>query len=159
MFRSRGFTLIELMIVLVVAGIVLTIGLPAFSNYRNDLRLRQARQQLLEDVRMARQDAVTRRAPVFIRFGTSSATTGLTSYQVHIDSNGNGVYDTGERRWLRNLPASTSLSATLAPQDTLGFDISGILLPGTGGGTLILLNAKNRRDTLLVSTAGIVYKP
>jgi len=60
--QPRGFTLIETMIVVVIVGIVLAIGLPAFSGYRNDMKLRQARAMLDEDLRMARQIAVTRRA-------------------------------------------------------------------------------------------------
>ncbi len=149
----------ELMVVLIVAGIVLTFALPAFSGYRNDLKLRQARQQLLEDIRLARQEAVTRRAPVFIQFGGGTTTTGITSYQIHVDTNGNSLSDAGERRMIRTLPSSTSLSSALVPNDTLAFDVSGILWPGAGGGTLILRNARDRRDTLVVSTAGIVYKP
>ena len=39
------------------------------------------------------------------------------------------------------------------------FDISGILWPGTAGGTLVFKNQKDRRDTLMVSTAGIAYRP
>ena len=40
--RSDGFTLIELAIALVIAGIVLATGLPAFTRYRDSLLLRQA---------------------------------------------------------------------------------------------------------------------
>jgi hypothetical protein len=134
-------------------------GLPAFSSYRNDLKLRQARQMILEDVRLARQYAVTRRAPVYIRFGAPPTVTGITSYQVHIDTNGNGLVDTGERVWIRRFPATTSVSVGLSPTDTLGFDTSGILLPGEGGGMLVTRNIKDRRDTLVVSSAGIIYKP
>ena len=44
-----GFTLIELMIVLVVAGLVLSFGIPAFGHYRNTLMLRQVNAQILQD--------------------------------------------------------------------------------------------------------------
>lgn len=160
MRRSEGFTIMELMIVLTVAGLVLGFGLPAFSSYRTTLALGSARQQLMDDIRGARQFAVTRRAPVIVIFGTPPTTTNITNYQIHVDRNANGTVDAGERLILRKMPKSTSLaSVALAPTDSLVFDISGILWPGTSGGTLIFKNERDRRDTLVVSTAGIAYRP
>jgi prepilin-type N-terminal cleavage/methylation domain-containing protein len=160
MRTQRGFTLVEMMIVLVIAGIVMAMGLPAFASYRSSLAIKAARNQLNEDIRSARQFAVTRRAPVFIRFGTTSATTDLTTYTIHVDSNGDGLMNNNERVIKRTMPKNTRISsASLTPADTLGFDISGILIPGQTGGTLIMANTKNKRDTLCVSSAGIVYRP
>ena len=42
--------------------------------------------------------------------------------------------------------------------DTVTFDISGILWPGQQGGSLIMRNDKNKRDTLWVSAAGLTYR-
>ena len=153
-----GFSLMELMIVLTVAGLVLAYGLPAFASYRNTLALRQARQQLIEDLRGARQYAVTRRAPVYVTFRLGPDST--RCYQIHVDGNANGVVNNGERLISRALPARTNFTmVSLAPADSLVFDISGILWPGTSGGTLVFRNQKDNRDTLAVSTAGIAYRP
>jgi prepilin-type N-terminal cleavage/methylation domain-containing protein len=160
MRNPRGFSLMELMIVLVVAGIVIAIGLPAFSGFRNTLALKQARALLLTDIRDARQMAITRRAPVYIRYGTPPSTSDILTYKIHIDSNANGIVDNGERYISRTMPKNTVILATgLAPVDSLCFDISGILLPGNGGGTLIFANSRGKRDTLAVSLAGIAYRP
>jgi prepilin-type N-terminal cleavage/methylation domain-containing protein len=160
MSGSRGFTLIETMIVVVVIGLVLATGLPAFGSYRSSIELKEARQQLLEDLREARQAAVTRRSPVVVRFGTPPDSTNITSYTIHVDVNANGVVDAGDRFTRRTMPGGTKISAALlSPTDSVVYDISGILQPGTGGGTLIFSNTRNRRDTLAVSTAGIVYRP
>jgi prepilin-type N-terminal cleavage/methylation domain-containing protein len=160
MSAQRGFSLIEMMVVVVVAGLVLAIGTPAFTNYRNTLVLRQAEQQITEDVRVARQLAITRRAPVYLRFGTGNGTTNLTTYTIHVDRNANHVVDAGDGLITRSMPGDSKLAVVaLTPSDTLAFDISGILLPGTAGGTLIVRNARDRRDTLVVSAAGIAYRP
>lgn len=161
MHRSDGFSLVELMIVLVVAGIIFAIGLPAFSSYQNSLALNQVRTFLLEDLRGARQYAVSRRSPVFVIFGNPPATTNITSYQIFVDKNANGVLDNNERLYRRVLPKNTNLvSVSLSPQpDTLVYDISGILWPGTNGGTLVFANQRGRQDTLQVSAAGIAYRP
>lgn len=161
MCRSRGFSLIELMIVLVVAGVLFGIGLPAFSTYRNSLALRQVRGLLLQDLRNARQYAVSRRSPVYVIFGTPPTTTNITTYQIYVDKNANGVLDGTERLYRRTLPSQTRLTnVSLTPTaGTLIFDISGILWPGTNGGTLVFANQRGKRDTLQVSAAGIAYRP
>jgi len=156
----KGFTLIETMIVVTVAGIILAVGMPAFSRYRSSLALEQAKAQILHDVRDARQRAVTRRIPVYMQFGAPPATTGITSYRIHVDTNGNRLVDNGESISNRRLPANTSLAlVSLTPVDTLNFDISGILWPGHRGGSLVVSNSRGQRDTMFVSSAGIVYEP
>ncbi len=159
--RSPGFTLIELMIALVIAGIVMATGLPAFSRYRNSILLRQAETQLLQDVRRARQLAVTRRAPVIVRFGTPPTYTNVTQYSIHVDTNADNLVNSGESSFSRTLPRSTRLDSVcmVSQLDSIAFDISGTLKLGTQGGTLFLSNAQGRRDTLAVSAAGICYHP
>ena len=161
MHRSSGFTLIELMIALVVAGTVLAMGMPAFGRFRNSLQLRQANAQLLQDVRRARQLAVTRRAPVVMTFGSPPSTTNITTYRIHVDTNADNVVQGGEVVTQRRLPTGTKLDrvSMISQVDTLTFDISGTLKLGTQGGTLVFSNPPGRRDTLVVSAAGICYRP
>ena len=162
--KERGFSLVELAIVMVVAGIMMSFGLPAFSRYRDDLRLKQVRRQLTDDIGMARQLAVTRRCPVYLKFGTPPTTTDIRTYEIHIDTNANGVVNTGEHRMFRRVPTGTTITTvSLGAVDTLAFDISGILIQPssmvTPGGTVVFRNARNLSDTLAISTAGIVYRP
>ena len=161
---DKGFTLIETMVVLVIVGIVLAFGLPAFARYRNSMSLRQVHAQLIQDVRRARQLAVTRRAPVVMCFGAPPTTTNITSYTLHVDTNGDNLAQAGELRTFHTLPNGTRLTdvnmtGSGAQVDTLTFDISGTLKLGSGGGMLIFANRLNRRDTLAVSAAGICYRP
>jgi prepilin-type N-terminal cleavage/methylation domain-containing protein len=157
---SRGFTLIELMMVVVVVGIVLTAGIPAFGTFRDGLVLVQARSQVTQDLRMARQVAVTRHCPVIITFGNGTGTTDIRNYSVHYDLNGDGVVAAGERYFTRTMPSRTRLSSvSLSPTDKLTFDMSGVLAPGTGGGQVVLATPRGRVDTLLVSATGVVYRP
>jgi prepilin-type N-terminal cleavage/methylation domain-containing protein len=157
---SRGFSLIELMMVVVVIGIVLTAAMPSFGTFRDGLLIVQARNQVTQDLRLARQVAVTRHCPVIITFGDGSATTDIGNYTVHYDTNGDGAASTGERRINRTMPKSTRLSSvSLAPTDKVTFDMSGVLALGTGGGRIVLASSRGRLDTLMVSTAGVVYRP
>jgi type II secretory pathway pseudopilin PulG len=142
-----------------VIGIVLAIGLPAFGSYRLTYAKRQAREQIIQDVRSARQVSVTQHSPVIMAFGNGVATTDITTYTIHVDRNGDGIKQSSEPRASRTLPKDTRLSTVaLAPVDTLKFDISGILRPGTNGGTIIVANSRNVRDTLTETPGGMVFK-
>lgn len=160
MSGTRGFSLIELFFALLIASIVLAIALPTFGHFRDSMSLKQANAQVLQDVRRARQLAVTRRAPVVLRFGTPPSTSNITSYTIHVDTNGDGLVQSSEMVTVRNLPPGTRLSAvSLTPTDSLKFDVSGLLFAGNNGGRITLANRVNRRDTLMVSAAGVCYQP
>ena len=163
MSESRGFTLLELVWSLVIVAIVMLLAMPGYGKFRESMSLKQANAQVLQDVRRARQLAVTRHAPVVVRFGAPPSTSNITSYTIHVDKNGNDKIEPNEMVTLRNLPTGTQLSAvSLTPVDSLRFDAAGLLLQtaaGTPGGLMILSNRANRRDTLMVSAAGVCYQP
>ena len=163
MSESRGFTLLELLWALVIVGIVLAVSMPGYGRFRATMSLKQANAQVLQDVRRARQLAVTRHAPVVVRFGAPPTTSNITSYTIHIDTNGDDVRQSTEMMTVRNLPNGTQLSAvSLTPVDSLRFDSAGMLLQtaaGAPGGLIVITNRLNRRDTLMVSAAGVCYQP
>jgi len=161
---SRGFTLIELMMVVLVIGIVLTAGLPALGTYRDGMVLIQARTQVLQDLRLARQVAVTRHCPVIVSFGNGTGTTDIGNYTIHYDTDGDGAVTAGERRFNRTMPSRTRVSsAAVTPTDSVVFDMSGVLkIPTSGaapGGTLTLANSRGRTETIMISATGVVYRP
>ncbi len=63
-----GFTLVETVVVLALVGIILVIALPSYSNYASNQRTLAAARTLASDLGVARQEAVTHRAPVTVRF-------------------------------------------------------------------------------------------
>jgi len=159
MSEARGFSLIELLITLTITGIVLATALPSFGHFRDSMSLKRANAQVLQDVRRARQLAITRRAPVVVRFGTPPTTTNITSYTIHVDTNSDRLVQSSETITMRNLPDGTRLSAVnLTPVDSLTFDFSGLLWNGTGG-RIVIANRLDLRDTLLVSAAGVCFEP
>ena len=56
--NHRGFSLVELAVVLVVAGMILAIGAPAMIRYLNGYKVRNTAHKLADEMRMARQRAV-----------------------------------------------------------------------------------------------------
>ena len=64
--RRRGFTLIELMMAIALLAILLMLGVPAFSTYIQNARLRGAAENFYAGVQMARAEAVRRNTTVQI---------------------------------------------------------------------------------------------
>ena len=58
-FRQRGFTLIEAIIVLAVAGILMMIGVPALGDYMKNSRLTANTNKLVGALNFARNEAIT----------------------------------------------------------------------------------------------------
>jgi len=81
MKRSRGFTLIELMITLLLAAIILALGVPGFQDIVRNNRAATQSNELVAALSLARSEAVKRGARVSLCPSTDQATcTGGTNW-------------------------------------------------------------------------------
>jgi type IV fimbrial biogenesis protein FimT len=64
-----GFTMVELMVVLVVAAVLVAIAIPSFTNMLARNRLDGVFNELQTDVQLARTESVSRSLPVRVTFG------------------------------------------------------------------------------------------
>ena len=108
--QQRGFTLIEIAIIVVIIGAVMAITGPSFMAMRRQLRLDSGAQQLAGDLHRARVEALKRNAPVFL------AKTGTSSYEIRFT----GTY---------TLPAGVGFGA--GDPDTVWFAAFGPALTGS----------------------------
>jgi type IV fimbrial biogenesis protein FimT len=77
--RTRGFTLVELMVTIVVLVILVSVAVPSFDNIRLSSRLNSYSTDLVAGSQVARSEAIKRNAQVTLCVstnGTSCATTG-----------------------------------------------------------------------------------
>ena len=95
---QNGFTLWELMMALVVAGIVLSLGVPSFMEFQRNGAMTAAANDLLGAVLLARTEAVKRQVPVTLCVTPDSSADPPAcevagsdgAFVVFVDENGNG---------------------------------------------------------------------
>lgn len=63
---NSGFTMIELMIIVLIAAIVLSIAVPSLTGVSTEIRLNSVRQQLILDLTYARSEAVNQGGQIVI---------------------------------------------------------------------------------------------
>lgn len=74
--ENRGFTLLELMITLLIAGIILSIGVPSFRGVMQNQRMTSATNELVMSLNLAKSEAIKRVAYVSICKSSNGVTCG-----------------------------------------------------------------------------------
>jgi len=107
----KGFTLIELIVVIAIAGILVAIGVPSFTNLTKDSRIRSEANGLMGALAYARTEAIRRGNTV--HFGRRNGTDMSGGAVVWIDADGDNSWDAGEeiRLWE---PFKTTIAVTTA---------------------------------------------
>ncbi len=98
---QTGFTLLELMLVLTIAGIILGFGVPAMGDFIRNARITGAANDVMASLHYARSEAIKRRQAVTVCTSADpliadpgcDATTVLTGWIVFVDANQNGTRD------------------------------------------------------------------
>ena len=110
--KQTGFTLIELMFVILLAALLLGLGIPSFRDFIRNGRITTAANDLIADYNLARSEAVKRRVQVTLCQSDDGATciepddaAAFTGWIVFVDdanpaafaaADGDGVVDAGE---------------------------------------------------------------
>lgn len=120
---SKGFTLVELMITLVVIGVVAAIAFPSFQSLIRSSRVATAHNELIGMVNLARNDAI-RNNQGGVVCGSSNGTTCNGQWgagmMVFSDSDGDGVFSSSETV-LRYTAFNSALTVT-GPPAPIAFD-------------------------------------
>ena len=133
--KTRGFTLVELLITISIAAILLSAGLPAFNDFIRDNRLQKAAAGFVGDLAAARAEAA--RTFLTVRVCPSTAGTSCdgtdwaTGRIVYVDGNGNGSVESAEIiRWSAPLdggvvPTATGFATLIAFRPTGAAAVAG----------------------------------
>lgn len=162
---APGFTIIELMVVLVVLAVLLSVGAPSFTNLIRDNRLISAAYDLRGALSTARSEALAQRAFVTVCASNDGATCSGTwedGYIAFVDFDGDGSFDTGgtgpdDNMVIANVTGVTDISITLNATDASGrlrFDPQGTALGNNGTFTVCDQRGANEARALFLSNAG-----
>lgn len=138
---SSGRTLLELLVVLAIAGIMASMAGPAFQSLNARLQARTATAEIASTLRMARQLAMARRERLLMRFDLSGKTISLQ----RADADGIlNVYRYGDKGIVVDEPTGGC---------ELLFHPSG---RSATASTIIIHDRDNRHTTITVSLSGRV---
>lgn len=119
----RGFTLIELVVTIVIAGILIAIAVPNMRMFVEKNRVKLAVGELATGLSYARSEATKRRFPVTVcaRASDSSCSGGGTSWNggwlMFTDVDGNGAYELANENEILRVMNSLPLNVTLESKD------------------------------------------
>lgn len=127
----HGFTLIELIITITIAGILVAIATPYLGSFISSTRLTTQANELLTDLNTARSEAVKRASYVGVcaSTGGSSCTSGgsfLNGWIVFLDADNSGTWTTGDSV-IKVHGALDGGNTTVSSSSTVIFNSSGSL--------------------------------
>ena len=115
---TRGVTLVELLVTLVVAAIVTMIAVPAFRDLVHRNRLATTVNGFTTDLVMAKSEAVRRARDVRVS-SLSGDKDWSGGWRVWVDRNGNGAFDAGTDTELKVHPALEGMELEATTNDGL----------------------------------------
>jgi len=143
--QQKGFTLIETAVVCVLLGIILAMSIPSFRSYRQSQLLEDGSQQVLGQLRLARQKAIGLQHEQRLTFSTGS-----NNFQV-LDVVTNQTFG----------PFTFPKDITLDRADLVEGGVTGNAISAysdgrfSGSGEMVLKNPKGVRDTVSVQVSGL----
>lgn len=157
---AHGLTLVELLVSLTVLGILLGMGIPAFTQFIDGQRLANATTQLQTALMFARTEALKGHVAVMLDNGDGDWTTG---WRIYKDLNGNGALDPDEpiSSEVGALPSGVGVTCNLPEHRYVRYMPSGRALRLGGGflaGTITLCHqsAEQPIRKLVINAAGRV---
>lgn len=155
--NSRGFTIIELIVVIAIMGVLMAIAIPNFSQWTTNYRLKAAAREIYSNFQKARIEAIKTNSNVVVSFNL-----GADTYQVFVDNGGTtgtASDDTqnGDERILDtvSMPAGVVLDSVnfSGGSTTPGFTARGLPLSNRIGNVRVT-NVNNERYQITLSLAG-----
>jgi prepilin-type N-terminal cleavage/methylation domain-containing protein len=127
--KNRGFTIVELLVTIAVAGIIITIALPSMGDFIAKMRVDNEISQLNRLVLTARNSAISMEQDVIVcpLVNNACTTNWNNEISVFIDEDGNGAFNDDDR--LLKVKAATTAgdSITYAGQNNITFAPTGTL--------------------------------
>ena len=165
--KQAGFTLIELMIVVVIASVLATMAVPSFKEFMGRTRQSSAVSQLVSDLNRARSEAIKRNARVLVcvRDTDTACGTGTNwsnGWLVCADADSNDSCDAGTSTNPNPVVVRQAINAGLTltgPNVAIRYHPSGI--SGNGAATLTVgaTYTGAQSSTINIAATGNISRP
>ena len=167
---NKGFSLIELMVVIALIAILAAVAIPSFMKWLPNMRLKATARDIFGAAMLAKGEAVKRNKRCALTFNQVISGTNMV-YVVFEDTDKDCEYDVGESvlRSVRSLPKQVSLDTsqgggtgiTFLNNDngnpTIVFRPTSIPTDNNGGlanGSIFLQSSSGRQVSVVVSRSG-----
>ena len=139
-FKSmRGFTLLELMMVMAITAILLAIAMPNLSKWKEEHEINGQAQKVYFDMKLARATSIQSNNNVLVTFDIVK-----NIYKVHDDTNSNGIEDSKETVKAVNLENNIEFGFNLGLFDVDGNTVTSPIF--LGGGNKVTFNSRGQTD-------------
>ena len=148
----RGFTLIETMVVLVIAGITMAIALPKFASMRDRMAVRSAKQQFSSYLATARAAAIRQS-----QYGHFHANSNPIWSNVN-QPNGTSINVSKSVSLMNARGVALTLGGSAPSNDSILFDSRGMAGVGSNnsGGHIYVFTRNGFKDSICVSRFGLI---
>ena len=155
--NSRGFTLIEIIIVIVIMGILAIVAVPQFTNTIQTKRLYDAVEKLNDDINYCRHYAISQHTNTYIRFQPNRERYRLFYGEDWGSRKALLSPGTNSKAWftIPDMFLGVGIQRTSFSSNRLSFDWWGT---PSQGGTVILTNGTNSRTITVNSETGYVQR-
>ncbi len=149
--REAGFSIIELMVVVVIMGIVLAASIPALRQHTETVNLTKGSREVESSLKLARARAVSTNNSVVVVFDTDAST-----YLLFEDADDDGTQDAGETSsGPFEAPNKIVIGSVSFARSTVTFTPNGA---ASETGSVVLVNTKNLAQRIdLTAATGLVY--
>lgn len=163
--ERRGFTLVELLLVLAIGAILLAIAIPGYAFLVSTSKLAAVTNDLVSSIQVARSEAIKRgmRVTVCKSSSTSSSSPSCDpsaewqqGWLIFVDGGTRGVIDSGDTLLWMQVSAPTTVTITANNFNRyISYLPSGVSQGsnGLGNGTMHICVAGNQRD-VIINTIG-----
>jgi type IV fimbrial biogenesis protein FimT len=155
-YREKGFSLIEVAIVMVIIALVLTFGLPGFAEWSQNTQIRATAESIHGGLQVARTEAVRRNIRIELVLNGVTGTEGVTGWVVREAANNANIIQSKPDNESSSRVTVISTPSNVA---TVTFDGTGRSPAGTINMTQIdvdsaALSATASRDLRIVISPG-----
>jgi type II secretion system protein H len=149
--RQAGFSIIELMVVVVIMTIVLAASIPALKQHTETVNLTKGSRELESSLKLARTRSVSTNNPVVVVFDIDAGT-----YLLFEDADDDGTRDAGETgSGPFEVPKKVAIGSVSFARNTVTFNPTGA---ASETGSVVLVNTRSLAQRIdLTAATGLTY--